>query len=65
MKRIFAMLFSVVSLLTMFCTNAFAQSLNNPITGDSGATLWIILAAAALLVMLLFMILKNKKTNDD
>lgn len=65
MKRIFIMIFSITSLLLMFCINSFAQSFNNPMTGDAGATLWIVLAAAALLVMLLLIILKTRKTNDD
>ena len=64
MKRIITALLSIISLSMVFCTGSFAKGMYNPMTGDSGATLWIILAIAALLTMLLLLIIKPKR-NDD
>lgn len=64
MKRVVTALLSIISLLMVFSAGSFAEGMYNPMTGDSGATLWIILAVAALLTMLILLLIKPKR-NDD
>lgn len=74
MKKLFALLMSVVSALTVLCISASAATLgksvedaNNTIsTGDSSATLIIIIAAVAVIALAVIIISivaskKNKK----